>query len=77
VTAPAGVTPAPRPFGAPGHMGVDYEQRVDFDRLRHYRITRAKSALEASGCGAFLLFDFYVGVRLNVLNPVQVNVLSW
>lgn len=52
---PAGV----RPLGAPGHMGVDYEHRVDFDRLRRYRLDRAKAALEASECGAFLLFDFY------------------
>jgi Xaa-Pro aminopeptidase len=44
---------------APGHTGVDYEQRVDFDRLRDYRIGRAKAALESSECGAFLLFDFY------------------
>ncbi|HEY5840170.1 MAG TPA: Xaa-Pro peptidase family protein [Mycobacterium sp.] len=50
---------AARPLGAPGHMGVDYEQRVDFARLRDYRIGRAKAALAASGCGAFLLFDFY------------------
>ncbi|CAN3130806.1 M24 family metallopeptidase [Mycobacterium sp. smrl_JER01] len=50
---------AARQLGAPGHMGVDYEQRVDFARLRDYRIGRAKAALEASGCGAFLLFDFY------------------
>jgi Xaa-Pro aminopeptidase len=50
---------AARPLGAPGHMGVDYEERVDFGRLRDYRIARAKAALEASGCGAFLLFDFY------------------
>ena len=28
-------------------------------RLRDYRISWAKTALEASGCGAFLLFDFY------------------
>ncbi len=49
----------PRPIGAPGHMSVDYEHRVDFDRLREYRISRAKAALEASECGAFLLFDFY------------------
>ncbi|MEY9853109.1 Xaa-Pro aminopeptidase [Leifsonia sp. EB41] len=48
-----------RPIGAPGHMGVDYEERVDFDRLRNYRIERAKAALDASECGAFLLFDFY------------------
>jgi len=40
-------------------MGVDYEQRVDFSRLRDYRLGRAKAALEASECGAFLLFDFY------------------
>ncbi len=44
---------------APGHMGVDYEERVDFDRLRQYRFDRAKASLEASECGAFLLFDFY------------------
>jgi Xaa-Pro aminopeptidase len=48
-----------RPMPAPGHMGVDYEQRVDFGRLRSYRLARAKESLEASGCGAFLLFDFY------------------
>jgi Xaa-Pro dipeptidase len=40
-------------------MGVDYEGRVDFARLRDYRLDRARAALEASECGAFLLFDFY------------------
>jgi Xaa-Pro dipeptidase len=49
----------PKPLQAPGHMGVDYESRVDFDRLREYRITRAKEALAKSKCGSFLLFDFY------------------
>jgi Xaa-Pro dipeptidase len=48
-----------RPMPAPGHMGVDYETRVNFDRLRSYRLARATESLEASGCGAFLLFDFY------------------
>jgi Xaa-Pro dipeptidase len=52
---PAGI----RPLGAPGQTAVDYEHRVDFDRLRRYRLDRAKAALEASECGAFLLFDFY------------------
>lgn len=46
-------------LSAPGQMGVDYEKRVDFDRLRDYRLKRAQAALEASECGAFLLFDFY------------------
>jgi Xaa-Pro aminopeptidase len=49
----------PRPLAAPGHMGVDYEQRVDFPRLRDYRLGRAKESLATSECGAFLLFDFY------------------
>jgi len=40
-------------------MGVDYEERVNFDRLREYRLARAKASLESSECGAFLLFDFY------------------
>lgn len=44
---------------APGHMGVDYEMRVDFDRLRSYRLARAREALEQSEFGALLLFDFY------------------
>jgi Xaa-Pro dipeptidase len=48
-----------RPLGAPGQNAVDYEHRVDFDRLREYRLARAQAALEASECGAFLLFDFY------------------
>jgi len=56
VTTP-GAPPAPLP--APGHMGVDYEERVDFARLRDYRVGRAKAALESSECGSFLLFDFY------------------
>jgi Xaa-Pro aminopeptidase len=51
--------PAAQPMAAPGHQGVDYESRVDFDRLRRHRLARAKAALKASECGAFLLFDFY------------------
>ena len=55
--APAGTSSSP--LSAPGHMGVDYEERVDFARLRDYRVGRAQAALESSECGAFLLFDFY------------------
>lgn len=46
-------------MAAPGHMSVDYEQRVDFPRLRDYRLARTRAALQSSECGAFLLFDFY------------------
>jgi Xaa-Pro aminopeptidase len=40
-----------------GSMGVDFELRIDFDRLRRYRISRARAALEKSEAGAVLLFD--------------------
>ncbi len=62
-TTPAPTSPAldfdTRMIPAHGHMGVDYEARVDFHRLRDYRLGRAMESLRASGCGAFLLFDFY------------------
>src|SRR5689334_8092916 len=38
-------------------MAVDWEQRVDFPRLRKERMERAKAALAASDLGALLLFD--------------------
>ena len=40
-----------------GHTAVDFERRVDHDRLRRYRLSRAKDALKSSECGALLLFD--------------------
>ena len=44
--------------GSPGAiMGVDWERRVDFEKLRVDRRQRAKAALEASDLGALLLFD--------------------
>ncbi|MFF4597571.1 M24 family metallopeptidase [Amycolatopsis sp. NPDC001319] len=48
-----------RPIPAPGHNAVDFEERVDFARLRDYRLARARASLDAGECGAFLLFDFY------------------
>lgn len=42
---------------APGIQGVDWEERVDFERLRRYREARARAALEASELGALLVFE--------------------
>jgi Xaa-Pro aminopeptidase len=42
---------------SPGRMNVDFEERVDFTRLRAYRLARAREALDASDLGAILLFD--------------------
>jgi Xaa-Pro dipeptidase len=42
---------------APGVMGVDWEDRVDFARLREFRLQRVREQLEAHGLGALLLFE--------------------
>jgi Xaa-Pro aminopeptidase len=44
-------------IAAPGVMAVDWEQRVDMERLRTYRQARAKQALEESELGAVLVFE--------------------
>src|ERR671918_836132 len=46
-----------RPLQAPGHMQVDFEERVDFRRLHSYRLGRVRQALAGSGLGALLVFD--------------------
>jgi Xaa-Pro aminopeptidase len=46
------------PFASPGSMNVDWEERWNVERLRTYRLARARAALEASDVGAVLLFDF-------------------
>lgn len=40
-----------------GTIGVDYEIRVNFDRLRKERLERAKAQLKKGDLGAFLCFD--------------------
>ncbi len=42
-----------------GLNAVDWEQRVDFDRLRRERLGRLRAELERSELGAVLSFDFH------------------
>jgi Xaa-Pro aminopeptidase len=42
---------------SPGVMGVDWEVRVDFERLRRYRIERVQRFMDEEGLGALLLFE--------------------
>jgi Xaa-Pro aminopeptidase len=42
---------------APGVMGVDWEQRLDFERLRTYRLQRVQQAIRNADVGAVLLFE--------------------
>ncbi|MCC5949340.1 MAG: aminopeptidase P family protein [Nitriliruptoraceae bacterium] len=44
-------------IAAPGIQSVDWEQRVDFGRLRDHRLARARQALDASDLGALLVFE--------------------
>ena len=44
--------------GTTGMNAVDWEARVDFDRLRSERLARLKAELELSDVGAVLAFDF-------------------
>lgn len=41
-----------------GTMGVDFEERVNYERLRKERLLRAKEQLKAYNLGALLCFDF-------------------
>ena len=41
-----------------GQMGVDFEERVNYERLRNDRLGKAKQALKQSGFGALLCYDF-------------------
>ncbi len=47
-----------RDTGSTGSNAVDWEQRVDFDRLRDARLARVKAELDRSELGAVLAFDF-------------------
>src|SRR5690348_16110942 len=40
-----------------GTMAVDWENRVDFERLRRERLARARALLQKSEMGALLCFD--------------------
>ena len=42
---------------SPGFMNVDWERRVNFDRLREYRLARARQQMEIDDLGALLLFE--------------------
>ncbi|MEK6664820.1 MAG: M24 family metallopeptidase [candidate division NC10 bacterium] len=55
-----------------GLMAVDWEERVNFDRLRRERLARAKAQLEASELGGLLCFDMY-----NIRYITSTNIGEW
>src|SRR5712691_1824048 len=55
-----------------GTNSVDWEARVDFERLRTERLTRAKSALQQSELSALLCFDM-----ANIRYITATNIGTW
>src|SRR6202034_2138770 len=64
--------PSLPPAPAPGRMSVDYEERVDFPRLRAYRLDRARKAMEQAGLGALRVFD-----NNNIRYLTSVSIGEW
>ena len=57
---------------SPGIMGVDWEERVEFGRLRDYRLARIREQLEVFGLGALLLFE-----TSNIRYATATNIGYW
>jgi hypothetical protein len=57
---------------APGTMSVDFEERVNFDRLRTHRLASARGALERSELGPVLCFDMN-----NIRYITSTNIGEW
>jgi Xaa-Pro dipeptidase len=55
-----------------GPNAVDWEERVDFDRLRRRRLGRLKETLERSELGALLSFDFH-----NIRYMTSTHIGTW
>ena len=59
-------------IAAPGTMNVDFEERVNFDRLRAHRLASARASLEGSELGAVLCFDMN-----NIRYITSTNIGEW
>ena len=57
---------------APGVMAVDFEERIDFQRLHRYRLARTRQALRNSELGAVLCFD-----ANNIRYMTSTNIGEW
>ena len=53
-----------------GITGVDWQERINWDRLRTYRVERARERMKAHGIGAMLLmYDENVRYVTSTLTP--------
>ena len=61
-----------RALQAPGVMAVDFEERINFQRLHRYRLARTRQALKNSDLGAVLCFD-----ANNIRYMTSTNIGEW
>jgi Xaa-Pro aminopeptidase len=61
-----------RALQAPGVMNVDFEERINFQRLHRYRLARTRQALKNSDLGALLTFD-----ANNIRYVTSTNIGEW
>ena len=61
-----------RALAAPGVMNVDFEERINFQRLHRYRLARTRQALRNSRLGALLTFD-----ANNIRYITSTNIGEW
>jgi Xaa-Pro aminopeptidase len=59
-------------LAAPGVMAVDFEERINFQRLHRYRLARTRKALQESELGAVLCFD-----ANNIRYMTSTNIGEW
>ena len=53
-----------------GMVALDWQQRINWDRLRKYRLERARARMKAAGLGAMLLmYDENVRYVTSTLTP--------
>ena len=53
-----------------GMTGTDYQQKINWDRLRNYRLERARERMKAHGLGAMLcMYDEYTRYITSTLTP--------
>jgi len=59
-------------LASPGVMAVDFEERINFQRLHRYRLARTRQALATSELGAVLCFD-----ANNIRYMTSTNIGEW
>ncbi len=54
-----------------GKVGLDWQQRVNWERMRSYRLERARARMKAHGLGAMLLmYDRNIATSPRPSRPV-------